>query len=143
MKAALRIEIWKIWGALALVFAAPGLIFIEEASVAGKKTMEIFVPSSPSGSRDVYARIMAKYMSKYLPDNPTIIVKNIPGAGGDIMLNYMYHRAKKDGYTFATATNAMYRAERLEIKSARYLRRRILCLLASPMRSALPVNWSM
>ena len=93
-----------------LVFAvtAPDLYL---ARPAIGDTLDVFVPSSPGGSRDVYARIMARHMPKYLPGKPTMIVKNMPGAGGDIMLNYLYHRAKKDGSAIATATNAMYRAQ--------------------------------
>jgi len=59
-------------------------------------------------------------MGKYLSGNPSIIVKNMPGAGGDIMLNFLYHRAKRDGSVFATGTNAMYRAQRLGLESAQY-----------------------
>ena len=71
------------------------------------------MPSPSGGSRDVYTSVVARQIGKYLPGNPTVIVKNMPGAGGDIMLNFLYHRAKKDGSVFATGTNAMYRAQRL------------------------------
>ena len=90
------------------------------SSSVGAETLEIYVPSTPGGSRDIYARIMGRYMPKYLPGNPTVIVKNLPGAGGDVMLNFLYHRAKRDGSVIATATNAMLRAERIGQTSARY-----------------------
>jgi len=90
------------------------------ASSMKKERFEILVPSGPGGSRDIYARVMAREMGKYLPGNPSIIVKNMPGAGGDIMLNFLYHRAKQDGSVFATGTNAMFRAQRLGLKSAQY-----------------------
>ncbi len=114
---------------LALIVAAPGVYLVRPVIA---DTLDLFVPSSPGGSRDVYARIMARHMSKYLPGKPTIIVKNMPGAGGDIMLNYLYHRAKKDGSVFATATNAMYRAQRLGIGSARYDLRKFNFIGAMP-----------
>jgi len=90
------------------------------ASEERQERFEILVPSAPGGSRDIYARVMARRMGKYLPGNPSIIVKNMPGAGGDIMLNFLYHRAKRDGSVFATGTNAMYRAQRLGLESAQY-----------------------
>ncbi len=117
---------------LALIVTAPGVYLVRPVIA---DTLDLFVPSSPGGSRDVYARIMARYMPKYLPGKPTIIVKNMPGAGGDIMLNYLYHRAKRDGSVFATATNAMYRAQRLGIGSARYDLRKFNFL--APCRRAL------
>ena len=102
---------------LALIFGAPTMDLVR---VVRAESLTILVPSSPGGSRDVYARIMARYMPQYLSGQPKIIVKNMPGAGGDIMLNHLYFRAKKDGSVFATATNAMYRAQRLGLPSARY-----------------------
>ena len=90
------------------------------ASEERQERFEILVPSAPGGSRDIYARVMARRMGKYLSGNPSIIVKNMPGAGGDIMLNFLYHRAKRDGSVFATGTNAMYRAQRLGLESAQY-----------------------
>lgn len=99
---------------------------------ANAESVDVFVPSAPGGSRDVYARFMARTMPKYLPGKPTLIVKNMPGAGGDIMLNYLYHRAKKDGSAIATATNAMYRAQRLDIGSARYDLRKFNFIGAMP-----------
>jgi len=110
----------RAWGVALLLFLISALALTDAAVGEERSTVDLLVPSSPGGSRDVYARLMARYMRKHLPGNPAIIVKNMPGAGGDIMLNYLYHRAKRDGYTFATGTNAMYRAQRLGLKSARY-----------------------
>lgn len=103
-----------------LLFLTTALAFAGTTVAEEKSTMTLLVPSSPGGSRDIYARLMARHMRDYLPGRPFIIVKNMPGAGGDIMLNYLYHKAKRDGYTFATGTNAMYRAQRLGLKSAHY-----------------------
>ena len=114
---------------LALIVTAPGVYRVRPVIA---DTLDLFVPSPPGGSRDVYARIMAKHLPRYLPGKPTIIVKNMPGAGGDILLNYLYHRAKKDGSAFATATNAMYRAQRLGIESARYDLRKFNFIGAMP-----------
>lgn len=118
-------KVFKVSHTWALRFALASLLVavMPLANAPGaeeRSTIDLLVPSSPGGSRDVYARLMARYMRKYLPDNPAIIVKNMPGAGGDIMLNYLYHKAKRDGSEFATGTNAMYRAQRLGLKSARY-----------------------
>jgi tripartite-type tricarboxylate transporter receptor subunit TctC len=91
------------------------------AAAAGRtERLEILVPSAPGGSRDIYARVMARHMSKFMPGSPAIIVKNMPGAGGDIMLNHLFHRVKQDGSVFATGTNAMYRAKRMGLESAQY-----------------------
>ncbi|MBI4492055.1 MAG: hypothetical protein HY690_04610 [Chloroflexi bacterium] len=61
------------------------------------KTVKIIVTFPPGGSFDVNSRLMAKYMSKLIPGNPTIIVENMPGAAGLLGTNHVYNVAPQDG----------------------------------------------
>jgi len=63
------------------------------------KTFTIIVGYSPGGSFDLYARVLARYIGRYLPGHPTRIVENMTGAGGLIAANHLYHRVKPDGLT--------------------------------------------
>ena len=63
------------------------------------KTLNIIVGYSPGGSFDLYARVIARYIGRYLPGNPTRVVENMPGAGGIIAANHLYNREKPDGLT--------------------------------------------
>ena len=63
------------------------------------KTVTIVVGYSPGGSFDLYARVLARYIGRYLPGNPTRIVENMTGAGGIIAANHLYNRVKPDGFT--------------------------------------------
>lgn len=63
------------------------------------KTITIIVGYSPGGSFDLYARVLARYIGRYLPGNPTRIVENMTGAGGLIAANHLYNRVKPDGLT--------------------------------------------
>ena len=63
------------------------------------KTLTIIVGYSPGGSFDLYARVLARYIGRYLPGNPTRIVENMTGAGGMIAANHLYNRVKPDGLT--------------------------------------------
>ena len=63
------------------------------------KTLNIIVGYSPGGSFDLYARVIARYIGRYLPGNPTRIVENMTGAGGLIAANHLYNRVKPDGLT--------------------------------------------
>jgi hypothetical protein len=60
------------------------------------KTLTIIVGYSPGGTFDLYARVLARYIGRYLPGNPTRIVENMTGAGGIIAANHLYNRAKPD-----------------------------------------------
>jgi tripartite-type tricarboxylate transporter receptor subunit TctC len=51
----------------------------------------------PGGGHDLESRIIARYLGKYLPGKPTILVQNLPGAGGMIMAAQVYARGKPDG----------------------------------------------
>jgi hypothetical protein len=63
------------------------------------KTLTIIVGYSPGGSFDLYARVLARYIGRHLPGNPTRIVENMTGAGGMIAANHLYNRVKPDGLT--------------------------------------------
>jgi len=63
------------------------------------KTLTIVVGYSPGGSFDLYARVLARYIGRYLPGNPARIVENMTGAGGIIAANHLYNRVKPDGLT--------------------------------------------
>jgi hypothetical protein len=63
------------------------------------KTLTVIVGYSPGGSFDLYARVIARYIGRYLPGNPTRIVENMTGAGGLIAANHLYNRVKPDGLT--------------------------------------------
>jgi tripartite-type tricarboxylate transporter receptor subunit TctC len=75
-----------------------------EAGSAGEevyrgKVIRIIVGFSTGGGFDTFARIVARYMGKYVPGNPTVIVENMTGAGSLIAANHIYKVAKPDGLT--------------------------------------------
>jgi len=69
---------------------------------AANHSISVIVGFSPGGAYDLYARVLAKYMGKYLPGKPALVVENMPGAGGLKAANYLYQVAPKDGSTFGT-----------------------------------------
>ena len=63
------------------------------------KTLKVIVGSAPGGGYDQWARLMAQHIGKHIPGHPTVIVQNMPGAGGVIAANFVYGLAKPDGLT--------------------------------------------
>jgi tripartite-type tricarboxylate transporter receptor subunit TctC len=61
------------------------------------RTLTIYSSTSPGGGYDAYARLLAKYIGRYLPGNPEIIVKNLTGGAGFVLANYLYNIAPKNG----------------------------------------------
>lgn len=87
---------------------AIGAVAVEPASAQDKaaaqfagKTARIIV-GYPSGSGfDTYARLVSRHMGKHIPGQPTVIVQNMPGAGGLTSVAYMANVAPRDGLTMA------------------------------------------
>jgi len=69
-----------------------------QASFKGK-TIEWIVPFKRGGGADTWARFNAPYLSKYLPGNPKVIVKNFPGSGSIKADNAYAKNTKADGLT--------------------------------------------
>jgi tripartite-type tricarboxylate transporter receptor subunit TctC len=65
------------------------------------KTITLYVGFSPGGGVDGEARIAARHLSRFIPGNPTILVKNMPGAGGIVLANHIYKGVDADGLTLA------------------------------------------
>lgn len=87
----------------ALGLAASVATAAEKITFAGK-TIEIIVPFSPGGGTDVYVRALAPFLEKHLPGQPTILVRNIPGARGIPGANQFESRAQPDGTTLIAAS---------------------------------------
>jgi tripartite-type tricarboxylate transporter receptor subunit TctC len=64
------------------------------------KTVELYIGYSAGGAYDLYARLLARYMAKHIPGNPTVVPKNMAGAGSLLLANWLYNVAPKDGTAF-------------------------------------------
>jgi tripartite-type tricarboxylate transporter receptor subunit TctC len=61
------------------------------------KTIKIIVALGTGGDYDNYARLAGRWLGKHIPGNPTIVVQNMPGAGGLLAANHLANVAAKDG----------------------------------------------
>jgi tripartite-type tricarboxylate transporter receptor subunit TctC len=78
------------------------------AEIYAGKTVTILVGTDETSGFSLYSRTIAPYLSRYLPGTPTVIVRNMPGAGGSTAAMYMLQRAPRDGTIIATMpANAM------------------------------------
>jgi tripartite-type tricarboxylate transporter receptor subunit TctC len=71
------------------------------------KRVNLVVSYGPGGGYDVYARVLARHMSRHIPGNPSIVVQNMPGAGSLRGANWLYNVAPRDGTTFGTFARNM------------------------------------
>jgi tripartite-type tricarboxylate transporter receptor subunit TctC len=91
--------------ALALAVLAAGLVSAQAQSVEEfyrGKSITLAIGFTPGGGYDLYARHLARHMSKYIPGRPTIVPQNMAGAGSLRAANFIYTAAPKDGTAFGT-----------------------------------------
>jgi tripartite-type tricarboxylate transporter receptor subunit TctC len=92
---------------LMIVFSAASLN-AQGAPFYQDKTIRVIVGFTPGGFYDRWARLLSRYMPKYIPGNPNFVVQNMPGASSVIAANYVYNVAKNDGLTLLVPINSLY-----------------------------------
>lgn len=66
------------------------------------KNIELYIGYSIGGGYDLYARVLARHIGKHIPGNPTIVPKNMEGAGSLRLANWLARVAPRDGTVFGT-----------------------------------------
>lgn len=66
------------------------------------KTISMLIDSSVGGGTDLSARLLAPFLTKYLPGHPPVVARNMPGAEGTVALNYFVQQVAADGLTLTT-----------------------------------------
>jgi tripartite-type tricarboxylate transporter receptor subunit TctC len=96
MNVSIRILLGLSWAAL----TAPLVAAHAEDFYAGK-TITVLVGGTAGGGFDTISRTMADHMGRYIPGNPSFIVRDVPGGGGIVVANTIYNVAPKDGTQIA------------------------------------------
>src|SRR6188472_952304 len=64
------------------------------------KTLRMLIGYGPGGVYDIYGRLVAEFLPRHLPCNPTIVAQNMPGAGSFEAAKYI-HEDPTSPNTFA------------------------------------------
>jgi tripartite-type tricarboxylate transporter receptor subunit TctC len=97
----------RILFVLALVLVSP-VNALAQAPFYQDKTIRIVAGYGAGSVDDAWTRLIARYLGKYVPGNPNIIVQNMPGAGAMIAANYVSKVAKPDGLTLGGLRAGLY-----------------------------------
>jgi len=84
------------------------------------KTVTIVVSTSSGGGYDAMARVISRHIGRHIPGNPTVVVRNMPGAGGITAVNWLYAAAEKDGTVLGLVQNGTPLEPLFGTKQARY-----------------------
>lgn len=84
------------------------------------KNISVIIPSAPGGGYDRYGRLVQRHMGRFIPGNPTLIARNVPGAGGVVQANQLYNTAPRDGTAFGIIQHSIPFRPILDPREVRY-----------------------
>jgi tripartite-type tricarboxylate transporter receptor subunit TctC len=90
-----------------LAILAPGNAKADDADFYRGKTLNLLIGSGVGGGLDQVVRAVARHLSKHVPGNPTVVPRNMIGAGGLQVLNFVQTVAPKDGTTIGVVLPAL------------------------------------
>jgi tripartite-type tricarboxylate transporter receptor subunit TctC len=105
------------------------------------KQLRLILGHPVGGDYDVGSRLLAKYLPRHIPGNPSIIVQNMPNGASIAAANYLYQIAPKDGTVFGSFSRnlpnqAVLGEPRLEADP-----RRFIWLGVTSLPSRVCVSW--
>jgi tripartite-type tricarboxylate transporter receptor subunit TctC len=83
-------------------------------------TIRIIVGAGAGGTYDIWARILARHLGKYIPGNPKFLVQIMPGASSLVATNYVYNVASQDGLTLLIPNSNIYIEQLLGSTEAKF-----------------------
>jgi len=89
------------------------------------KTVSLVIPNAPGGSFDLYARLVADNLGRFIPGHPAIVPQNMPGAGGMQAANYLASIAPKDGTVMSVLVPNITLAQVLGVQAIAYDTRKL------------------
>ena len=131
--------VWPLIGAVALVAGASSSGLAQ--SRAGSGPITLAIGSSAGGGYDQYARLTARYLQRELPGNPTVIAKNVTGAGGIVVLNWTYNSAPRDGTVISSTQGSAVFAGLQGMAGAQYDPRRFNWLISLGNLTNMLIAW--
>jgi tripartite-type tricarboxylate transporter receptor subunit TctC len=96
------------------------------------KTIEWVIPFSEGCGSDVWARFYAPFLSRHMPGNPNVIIRNVPGGGSITGTNEFVARARPDGLSFIGTSGSTQFPYLLGDPRVRYEYKDLIPVLVSP-----------
>jgi tripartite-type tricarboxylate transporter receptor subunit TctC len=81
------------------------LAAISAARAQHAQTVTIVIGSEPGGGYDAYGRLAARHLGRFLPGEPSVVPRNMPGAAGVTETNWLYNQAPRDGTAIGITQN--------------------------------------
>jgi tripartite-type tricarboxylate transporter receptor subunit TctC len=105
------------------------------------KTVTFVVGGSAGGGYDTLARAIGRYIGGHIPGNPSVMVEDMPGAGGLLAMDYLFRTAARDGSVIALVENGPPLAPLFGVKEARFEATQFNWLGTPSVETAVTLLW--
>ncbi len=119
MQAFIRHATLIVGGMAALLASSPGWAQAPEEFYKGK-TIDFIIGYPPGGSNDLWGRLVGHHIGDHIPGRPTIVPKNMPGAGSFLAANQIFNALPKDGTVIGIAAPTIPLDEKLGTPGVRF-----------------------
>jgi tripartite-type tricarboxylate transporter receptor subunit TctC len=103
--------------------------------------ISLYVGSGPGGGFDAYARVFANHYRRHVPGNPSIVVKNMPGATGLVAMNFLANAAPRDGTAIVASFNTVVLSPLYGDANAKFDPRKLGWIGSSGKQTATCLTW--
>jgi tripartite-type tricarboxylate transporter receptor subunit TctC len=118
----------KVLG-VALALSVSGAVTAKEVKLS---RVELIVPYGPGGGSSIHGQLYKEALEKTLPGNPTIIMRNVPGAGSVKGINEFHTKAKPDGTMVGSIASGTFFSYLVKSPEVKYPLTKFKPFLASP-----------
>jgi tripartite-type tricarboxylate transporter receptor subunit TctC len=98
--------VWALAAAAMLFVASPSNADPIEDFYRGK-SLRMLIGYGPGGGYDLYGRLVAEFLPRHIPGNPTVVPQNMPGGGSFVAAKFMSEAAPKDGTVFGSLAQTL------------------------------------
>jgi tripartite-type tricarboxylate transporter receptor subunit TctC len=128
------------------VVAALAAALLSQSAGAGDfyagKSITFIVGSGVGGGYDLQARLASRHLGKHIPGRPSIVVQNMPAAGGIAACNHIYNTAPPDGTVIALAQRNVLVAKLTYPGGTRFEMERFHWLASLNSETAVALAWN-
>lgn len=85
------------------------------------KSISLIIGYGAGGGYDTYSRVLARHLGNHIPGNPSVVPKNMPGAGAVKAANYIFNATPKNGtnlgvFASSAAMDPLFSGEKSKAK---------------------------
>ena len=103
-----------------LLFAAMLSPAFTQSDFYRGKTVSIVVGTRLTGTIGLTAQLVSRYLGRYIPGNPIVILRQMPGGAHLVASGHVYNVPEPDGLTILAANPAIAMAQLAKVKSVRF-----------------------